>query len=393
MIIGVPKEIKENENRVAMTPAGVEELTRHGHRVLVQATAGLGSGISDEEYTASGAEILGAAGEVFARAEMIVKVKEPQPAEYGLMRREQILFTYLHLAPARELTLALCRKESSAIAYETIQTKDGALPLLTPMSEVAGRMAVQVGAHFLEKYWGGRGILLGGVPGVPPAEVVIIGGGIVGLNAAEMAIGMGAHVTIIDKNADRLRYLDEILHGNVITVMSNRYNIDRSVRYADLLVGAVLIPGARAPHLVTEEMVQGMKPGSVIVDVAIDQGGSIADHRPRHDAQRSRSMSATGSSTTRWPICPAPCRAPPPTRLTNATMPYAVALADKGWVRAAKDDPALALGVNVARGQVVYPAVAEAHGLEYKALAEVMGRSRPLLRGSGSGRGRSIRPL
>ena len=361
MIVGVPKEIKENENRVAMTPAGVEELTRHGHEVLVQATAGLGSGIGDEEYSASGAEILSPVGEVFARAEMIVKVKEPQPSEYGLLRREQILFTYLHLAPARELTLALCRQECIGIAYETIQTKGNALPLLTPMSEVAGRMAVQVGAHFLEKFWGGRGVLLGGVPGVPPAEVVILGGGTVGLNAAEIAIGMGAHVTILDKNADRLRHLDEILHGSVMTVMSNRYNIDRSVRYADLLVGAVLTPGPRAPHLVTEDMVKGMKPGAVIVDVAIDQGGSIAtiDHATTHS-----DPVYVRHGVVHYAVANMPGAVPRTSTyaLTNATTPYAVALADKGWVQAAKDDPALALGVNVARGHVVYPAVAEALG-------------------------------
>ncbi|MGE5549844.1 MAG: alanine dehydrogenase [Bacteroidota bacterium] len=370
MIIGVPKEIKENENRVAMTPAGVEELKRSGHDVLVQAAAGLGSGIADEDYREAGASIVGTAGEVFGRAEMIVKVKEPLPAEYDLMRREQIIFTYLHLAPARELTLALCRQGVVAIAYETIQTKDGALPLLTPMSEVAGRMSVQVGAHYLEHYWGGRGILLGGVPGVPPAEVVIIGGGIVGLNAAFMAIGLGAHVTIIDKNAARLRYLDEVLHGNVFTVMSNHYNIDRSVRYADLLIGAVLIPGAKAPHLVTEEMVRGMKPGAVIVDVAIDQGGCIetVDHATTHSDPVYVRHGVIHYSVANMP------GAVPRTStyaLTNVTLPYVKALADKGWVRAVQEDPCLALGVNVAKGQVVYAAVAEAHGLAYRPLETV----------------------
>jgi len=371
MIVGVPREIKEDENRVAMTAAGVEELTHRGHKVLIQANAGQGSGIGDEEYVEAGAAMTGTAEEVYARADMIVKVKEPLAPEYGLMRRDQIVFTYLHLAPMRELTLVLCRQECVAIAYETIQTKDGALPLLTPMSEVAGRMAVQVGAHFLEKYWGGRGILLGGVPGVPPAEVVIVGGGTVGLNAAHIAIGMGAHVTILDKNADRLRCLDEILHGNIITVMSNRYNIDRSVRYADLLVGAVLIPGARAPHLVTEEMVRGMKPGAVIVDVAIDQGGSVetVDRATTHsDPVYIR------HGVIHYSVANMPGDVPRTSTyaLTNATLPYILALADKGWVQAAKDDPALALGVNVARGQVVYPAVAEAHGLACQPLAGMM---------------------
>jgi alanine dehydrogenase len=372
MIVGVPREIKENENRVAMTPSGVEELRQHGHMVLVQATAGLGSGITDQEYAEAGAEIVAEAAGVFARSEMIVKVKEPLPPEYELLREGQILFTYLHLAPARELTMALGRRGAVAIAYETIQAKDGSLPLLTPMSEVAGRMSVQVGAHYLEKYWGGRGILLGGVPGVPPAEVVIIGGGVVGLNAAFIAIGMGAHVTIIDRSPDRLRYLDEILHGSVLTVMSNRYNIDRSVRYADLLIGAVLIPGARAPHLVTEEMVKTMKPGSVIVDVAIDQGGSVetVDHATTHSDPVYLRHGVLHYSVANMP------GAVPRTStyaLTNVTTQYVLALADKGWRRAVKEDPSLALGVNVAQGEVCYPAVAEAHGMACKPLAAILG--------------------
>ena len=371
MLVGVPKEIKDNESRVAMTPAGVEELTGRGHQVLVQSTAGTGSGISDQEYVEAGAAIAESAAEVYRRAEMIVKVKEPLAPEFELLRRDQILFTYLHLAPARDLTLALCRQGCVAIAYETIQAPGGGLPLLTPMSEVAGRMAVQVGAHFLERYWGGRGILLGGVPGVPPAEVVIIGGGTVGLNAAHIAIGMGAHVTILDKNADRLRYLDEILHGNIITVMSNRYNIERSVHYADLLVGAVLIPGARAPHLVTEEMVTGMKPGAVIVDVAIDQGGCIQtiDHATTHgDPVYLR------HGVVHYAVANMPGAVPRTSTyaLTNTTMPYVLALADKGWVQAVRDDPSLALGVNVAGGRVVYPAVAEAHDMPYEPLSSML---------------------
>ena len=371
MIIGVPKEIKDNENRVAMTPAGVSELTRRGHKVILQDAAGLGSGITNEEYIEAGASILTQAGDVFREADMIVKVKEPLPSEYDMLRPDQILFTYLHLAPARELTLALCRQGVIGIAYETIQTQDGSLPLLVPMSEVAGRMSVQVGAHYLERYWGGRGILLGGVPGVPPAEVVIIGGGVVGLNAALMASGMGAHVTIIDKSAPRLRYLDEVLHGKVFTVMSNRYNIERAVRYADLLIGGVLIPGARAPHLVTDSMVKQMKPGSVIVDVAIDQGGCIEtiDHATSHsDPVYIR------HGVIHYSVANIPGAVPRTSTyaLTNVTLPYVVALADKGWIKAVREDACLALGVNVVRGEVVYPAVAEVHGLTYKPLTEVI---------------------
>ncbi|MDI3280341.1 MAG: alanine dehydrogenase, partial [Bacillota bacterium] len=285
MIIGVPKEIKANENRVAITPAGVAELVRAGHKVYIERGAGLGSGIEDAAYEAQWARILPRAEEVWAGAEMILKVNEPLPSEYPLMREGQIIFTYLHLAPAPELTRALLERRVVGIAYETVQPDDGSLPLLTPMSEVAGRMAVQIGAEFLQKNRGGRGVLLGGVPGVPPAEVVILGGGTVGLNAAKIAIGMGAHVTILDKNPNRLRYLDDVLHGNVITVMSNVHTVERSVQYADLLIGAVLLPGAKAPRLVTEEMVKKMKPGSVIVDVAIDQGGCIEtiDRATTHD--------------------------------------------------------------------------------------------------------------
>lgn len=275
MIVGVPKEIKNNENRIAITPAGVKALTQAGHRVIIEDRAGTGSGISNDDFITAGEEILSTAREVFGQADMIIKVKEPQPAEYELFRPGQILFTYLHLAPEPELTRALMDKQVVAIAYETIQLENGALPLLTPMSEVAGRMSVQIGAHFLEKPKGGKGILLGGVPGVPPAEVAIIGGGVVGANAAKMALGMGAHVTIIEKSTERLRYLDDIFGGRLTTLMSNSYNIAGAVARADLLIGAVLLPGARAPHLVTEEMVQSMQPGSVIVDVAIDQGGPL----------------------------------------------------------------------------------------------------------------------
>ncbi|MHB1406519.1 MAG: alanine dehydrogenase, partial [Desulfitobacteriaceae bacterium] len=276
MIIGVPKEIKNSENRVAITAAGVEALTKAGHQVVIEDKAGLGSGISNEDYLNAGAQILATAAEVFAAADMIMKVKEPQPQEYAFFKEGQILFTYLHLAPEPKLTRALLDKKVVGIAYETIQLDNGSLPLLTPMSEVAGRMAVQLGAQFLEKHEGGKGVLLGGVPGVPPAQVVIIGGGIVGTNSAKMALGLGARVTVIDRSADRLRYLDDVFGGRLVTVMSNSYNIAQAVRSADLLIGAVLVPGARAPHLVSEEMVRTMQSGSVIVDVAIDQGGSIA---------------------------------------------------------------------------------------------------------------------
>jgi alanine dehydrogenase len=364
MIVGVPREIKANENRVAITPAGVDELVKAGHTVVVETGAGLGSGISDQEYVASGARLLPAAADVFATADLILKVKEPLPPEYDLFREEQVLFTYLHLAPDREQTEALMRKKVAAIAYETVQLENGALPLLTPMSEVAGRMSIQVGAQFLEKPYGGRGVLLGGVPGVPPAEVVILGAGTVGYHAAKMAIGMGAQVTILDRNANRLRYLDEILHGNVITVMSNAYNIERAVRYADLLVGGVLIPGAKAPRLVTEEMVKGMKPGAVIVDVAIDQGGCIetidratthADpvyvkHGVVHYAVANIPGAVARTSTY---------------ALTNATLPYALEIANKGYRMAVLQNPALAKGINVLKGRVVYKAVAEAHNLAY----------------------------
>ncbi|MGE5554256.1 MAG: alanine dehydrogenase [Betaproteobacteria bacterium] len=364
MIIGVPKEIKANENRVAITPAGVDELVKSGHTVVVEAGAGVGSGITDQDFAASGARVLPTAADVFEAADMIMKVKEPLPPEYDLFKEEQILFTYLHLAPDLPQTEALMRKRVVAIAYETVQLDNGALPLLTPMSEVAGRMSIQIGAQFLEKPHGGRGVLLGGVPGVPPAEVVILGGGTVGYNAAKVAIGMGAHVTILDRSLNRLRYLDEILHGNVITVMSNAYNVERAVKYADLLVGGVLIPGAKAPRLVTEEMVKTMKPGSVVVDVAIDQGGCIetidratthADpvyvkHGVIHYAVANIPGAVARTSTY---------------ALTNATIPYALEIANKGYRAAVLQNPALAKGLNVLKGKVVYRAVAEAHNLEY----------------------------
>lgn len=371
MIIGVPKEIKNNENRVAITPAGVAAFIKAGHRVLIQDQAGAGSGISNGDYVQAGAEIVSPAEEIFARADMIMKVKEPLPQEYGLFKEGQILFTYLHLAPEPELTKALLNKKVVGIAYETIQLDNGALPLLTPMSEVAGRMAIQVGAQFLEKPKGGKGILLGGVPGVPAADVVIIGGGVVGTNAAKMAIGMGAQVTIIDKSAERLRYLDDIFCGRIKTLMSNSYNIERAVKFADLLVGAVLVPGAKAPHLVTEEMVRQMKPGSVIVDVAIDQGGSIAtiDRVTTHDDPTYVKHSVVHYAVANMPGAVARTST---YALTNVTLCYALEIANKGYLQAIKENKALALGVNVIGGKLTYEAVAEALNLEYTPLAEVI---------------------
>lgn len=371
MIIGVPEEIKQGENRVAMTPAGVEELTKSGHSVLVQRGAGAGSGIADEEYAAAGAALADDGRSVYERADMVVKVKEPEPHEAQWLRPGQILFTYLHLAAVPELTRTLMERRVTAIGYETVQTDDGALPLLTPMSEVAGRMAVQIGAQLLEKTRGGRGVLLGGVPGVPPADVVIIGAGNVGAGAARITLGMGANVTLIDINIDRLRYLQETLHGNLITVMSNRFNIERAVEYADLLIGAVLVPGARAPRLVTEDMVKQMKPGSVIVDVAIDQGGCIetADRVTTHDQPTYVKHGVIHYAVSNMP------GAVPRTStmaLTNATLPYVLKLANYGFEAAVRADRALARGVNCFAGRVTQPGVAEAHGLEYTPLQELL---------------------
>jgi len=372
LIIGVPKEIKDHEDRVGMTPAGVEELVkRHGHRVLVERGAGEGSGITDDEYAACGAEIVEGHEDVFLRAELIVKVKEPLPSEYHLFRQGQILMTYLHLAPLPELTHALLERRVIGIAYETIQRADGSLPCLVPMSEVAGRMAVQVGAEYLERVKGGRGVLLGGVPGVPPAEVVIIGAGTVGTSAAKIALGMGAHVTIIDINADRLRYLDEILHGNLITVMSNRYNIERAVRYADLLIGAVLVPGAKAPTLVTEDMVKAMKPGSVVIDVAVDQGGCI-ETVDRATSHSDPVYVKHGVLHYAVPNMPGAVPRTSTLALTNATLPYIIEVANLGPAEAARKSPALAKGFNVCFGRVVHEAVAKAHGLPYSPLQEVL---------------------
>lgn len=364
MLIGVPKEIKNNENRVAITPAGVVAFINAGHKVLIEKDAGVGSGITNDDYIAAGASIVEKAEDIWGRADMVMKVKEPLPAEYDYFREGLILFTYLHLAPEPELTKALMAKKVTAIAYETVQLENGSLPLLTPMSEVAGRMAIQVGAQFLEKPKGGRGILLGGVPGVTPAKVVIIGGGIVGTNAAKMAVGLGADVTILEKSADRMRYLDDIFGNKIKTVMSNSYNIAAEVKNADLLVGAVLIPGAKAPHLVTEDMVKNMQPGSVIVDVAIDQGGSIAtiDRVTTHSEPTYEKYGVVHYSVANMPGAVARTST---FALTNVTLPYALEMANKGVIKAIEENKALQLGVNVAKGSVTYEAVARDLGHDY----------------------------
>lgn len=370
MLIGVPREIKDHENRVALTPAGVAELAHHGHQLLVEQGAGLGSGFADDEYLAAGAELAATHADVFARAAMIMKVKEPIAPEYPLLRRGQLLFTYLHLAAEEALTRALVAQGVTAIAYETVQLADRSLPLLTPMSEVAGRMAVQVGAHYLEKTHGGRGQLLGGVPGVRPSHVAIVGGGVVGTNAAQMALGMGAQVTILEKSVERMRYLSEVLHGNLVTVMSNRQNMTQAIAYADLLIGAVLIPGAKAPKLVSEAMVRAMRPGAVVVDVAIDQGGCIETARPTsHSAPTYEIGGVIHYCVTNMP------GAVPRTStyaLSNVTLPYAQKLADQGFETAVRHDPALAKGVNAYAGQITYRAVADTFGLPFTPLEELL---------------------
>jgi alanine dehydrogenase len=365
MIIGVSKEIKNNENRVGLTPAGAEALVKAGHRVLVETGSGLGSGFDDESYAAVGAELLSDKKQLFDEAEMIVKVKEPLPSEYDLFHEGQLLFTYLHLAAEPELTEALLRHKVTSVAYETVVGRDGrSLPLLAPMSEIAGRMSVQIGAQFLESRYGGAGILLGGVSGVAPAQVVILGGGVVGTNAAKMAVGLGARVTIIDLSMERLRYLDDIFGGRVATVSSNSYNIAQWVREADLLIGAVLVPGAKTPQLVTEEMVKTMRAGSVIVDVAIDQGGSIAtcDHVTTHEEPTFVKHGVLHYSVANIPGAVARTST---LALTNATLPYALKLAAKGWREACCMDPGLAQGLNTIEGRITNLPVSEALGLEY----------------------------
>ena len=371
MIIGVVKEIKNNENRVGLTPAGAADLCKAGHTVLVEQGAGFGSGFSDESYVKVGASIIADKKDLFNRSEMIIKVKEPLAAEYDLFHEGQILFTYLHLAPEPELTQAMLSKKVIGIAYETIVGRNNTLPLLSPMSEVAGRMSVQIGAQMLEKPWGGKGILLGGVPGVESGQVVIIGGGIVGTNAAKMAVGMGARVTIIDKSGDRLAYLDDIFGGRVTTVMSNSYNIAKWVAKADLLVGAVLVPGAKAPKLVSEEMVKTMEAGSVIVDVAIDQGGSVEtiDRVTTHSDPTYTKYGVVHYSVANMPGAVARTST---LALTNATLPYALQIANKGWKQALKDDAGLARGLNVYNGKVTFKAVADDQNLSYTSVDEVL---------------------
>lgn len=370
MIIGVPKEIKNNENRVAITPAGVEAMLKAGHSVVIENNAGVGSGFENKDYEKAGAKILPTAKEVFDQADMIMKVKEPIPAEYDRLKKGQILFTYLHLAPEPELTKVLLEKQITGIAYETIEV-GRTLPLLVPMSEVAGRMSVQVGAQFLEKPYGGKGVLLGGVPGVEAAQVVIIGGGIVGTNAAKMAVGLGARVTIIDRSAERLQYLDDIFQGRVVTVMSNSYNIASWVAKADLLVGAVLIPGAKAPKLVSEGMVKSMNPGSVIVDVAIDQGGSIEtiDRITTHSEPTYIKHGVVHYAVANMPGAVARTST---FALTNVTLDYALQLANKGWKRAVKENEALAKGLNVVGGKVTYKAVADSLGVKHTPWTEAI---------------------
>lgn len=370
MIIGVPKEIKANENRVSLVPGGAEALVHAGHTVLIERGAGVGSGFEDAAYQAVGARIGESAADVWRAAEMIMKVKEPVPAEYGYLRSDQVVFTYFHFAAAQELTRAVMESGAIAIAYETVQLPTGELPLLTPMSEVAGRMAVLEGAKYLQKYFGGRGILVGGVPGVEPATVVILGGGIVGSNAARMAAGLGGRVIILDISLNRLRYLADVMPANVVPLYSNRHHILEQIEKADIVIGAVLLPGAKAPNLIRREDLKRMQQGSVIVDVAVDQGGCVETIRPTtHDdpiyvvdgvihygvANMPGAVSRTSTLA-----------------LTNATFPYALTLANKGWVAACRNDRALALGVNVAGGRVTYPGVAEAFGLSYTPVEEVL---------------------
>ncbi|MBO8125760.1 MAG: alanine dehydrogenase [Firmicutes bacterium] len=362
MKIGIPKEIKNNENRVAITPAGVKDFVRHGHAVYIEKNAGVGSGISDEEYVQAGATILPSATEVYGEAEMIIKVKEPVPPEYDLLRPGQILFTYLHLAASQELTRALMEKEIIGIAYETVQMADGSLPLLAPMSEVAGSMASQVGAYYLARTQGGRGVLMGGVPGVEPAHVVIIGGGNVGTRAAMMAAGLGAKVTILEISARRMRYLYEIMPKNVTVLQSNHYNIEQALTDCDLLIGAVLIPGAKAPKLVTREMLSLLKERAVLVDVAVDQGGCFETTVPTTHEDPVYYV----DNILHYAVANMPGAYPRTSTfaLTNATMPYALQIADKGLMALA-EDPALLKGLNLWRGEVTYRAVAEAFDLEW----------------------------
>lgn len=370
MLVGVPKEVKNNEYRVAITPAGVLEFTKHGHTVLVEHDAGVGSAIPDAEFTAAGATIVPTADDVWNQGELILKVKEPIAEEYHRMRRDQVLFTYLHLAASRTCTEALLASGITAIAYETVELPDRSLPLLAPMSEVAGRLAPQVGSHALMRAYGGRGVLMGGVSGVHAAKVVVIGAGVSGMNAAAIALGMQAEVLILDRDVARLRHVDAVYQGHMQTVASNSYEIERCVIDADLVIGAVLVPGAKAPKLVSNDLVSRMKPGSVLVDIAIDQGGCFEDSTPTTHADPTfgvhnslfycvANMPGAVPHTSTW-------------ALTNVTLPYALELADLGWRQACRHDPALALGVNTHAGDVVYEAVAEAFDMPCVLLSEVL---------------------
>ncbi len=370
MIIGVPKEIKNNENRVGMTPAGVVEMTDRGHTVYVQSTAGVGSGFDDAEYILAGAKILPTIEDVYKVADMIVKVKEPIKEEYPLIKEGQLLFTYFHFASSEELTHAMIKNKSVCLAYETVEKPDRSLPLLIPMSEVAGRMSVQEGAKYLEKPIKGKGILLGGVPGVKPANVLVLGGGIVGTQAARMAAGLGAKVTLMDISLPRLRYLDEIMPANVTCLMSSKYNIKEEIKHADLIIGAVLIPGAKAPSLITRDMLKTMHPGTVMVDVAIDQGGCFETSR----ATTHENPTYIIDDVVHYCVANMPGAVPYTSTLalTNATLPYAIQLANKGWEKACADNKELLLGLNVVHGKIVYEAVAEAFNLPYTPVKEVM---------------------
>jgi alanine dehydrogenase len=370
MIIGVPKEIKSNENRVALTPAGAMEFTRRGHEVYVQHSAGEGSGFDDDDYIEAGAKILSTADEVWNIAEMIMKVKEPIAEEYGRCKKDQLIFTYFHFASSEELTHAMIKSGAVCLAYETVETKDRQLPLLIPMSEVAGRMAIQQGAKYLEKPVKGRGVLLGGVPGVPPGKVLVLGGGIVGTQAAKMAAGLGAMVTILDVNLTRLRYLSDVMPANVNTEFSNEYNIRRLIQTHDLIVGAVLLPGAKAPNLITREMLKLMRPGTVVVDVAVDQGGCIETTRPTTHADPTYII----DHVVHYCVANMPGAVPYTSTiaLTNATLPYALQLAGKGWKQACEDNQELRLGLNVVKGKIVYKGVAEAFNLPLHQVEDIM---------------------
>jgi alanine dehydrogenase len=369
--VGIPREVKNNEFRVAITPAGVHELVRHGHQVFIEQNAGLGSSIADDEFVAAGGRILPTADEVWATADLLLKVKEPIAEEYHRLRKGQTLFTYLHLAASRECTDALLESGTTAIAYETVEAANRALPLLAPMSEVAGRLAPQVGAYHLMRSVGGRGVLPGGVPGAAPGKAVVIGGGVSGWNATQIAVGMGFHVTLLDRDINKLREADKIFGTKVQTIVSNAYELERAVVEADLVIGAVLIPGAKAPKLVTNELVAKMKPGSVLVDIAIDQGGCFEDSRPTTHAEPTFLV----HNSVFYCVANMPGAVPSTSTyaLTNATLPYIVELANRGWAEALRRDVSLAKGLNTHDGQVVYGPVAEAHGLRSVGLSTLLG--------------------